>query len=176
MAVGMAGCNGNGSTATSIAPSQPSTPPTVIPAETTTVTEPAAGGVDRTADLVGRWTITNYRLPDGALTNVVGDAAVFIEFSSDGTLVFHTGCNNGNGGYSTSGTYYEPESELDETPEGQAIEFHDLFIEQVGCDGPLDEQDTDLPANFLSVTRFMFDEERLWLMDDSPLVEATPEG
>jgi hypothetical protein len=144
--VGVAGCSGNGSTSTSIVPSQPSTPPTVIPAETTTATQPAAEGVDRSTELVGRWTITNYRLPHGALTNVAGDAAVFIEFSSDGTLVFYTGCNNGNGGYSTSGTYYEPESELDETPEGQVLEFHDLFIEQVGCDGLLGEQDTDLPA------------------------------
>lgn len=45
---------------------------------------------------MGRLEVASYRLPDGGgLTNVVGGAPLFIEFGADGTISYHTGCNEG---------------------------------------------------------------------------------
>ncbi len=171
--------------------SYPSAPPTVIPAETaeasatappgvattsSTTAIPGGGGRDRGSDLVGRWAVTAYSGVSGQLRSVVGDRPVYLEFAADGGLVFHTGCNAGNGGYTTTGGYHPAPSGSDETPEGQALQFHDLFIEQVGCSGALGEQDRDLPARLLDVTRFVLEGGRLRLFGDRLLVEATPSG
>ncbi|MDW3220540.1 MAG: META domain-containing protein [Acidimicrobiales bacterium] len=132
--------------------------------------------VDRSADLVGRWTIDNYSLPDGAgLTNVVGETPAFIEFNGDGSLAYHTGCNSGSGQWSTSGTYYVPSSALDDEPEGQSIAITDLRQTEIGCDGFLGEQDVDLPANFAAATRFRIaDDGSISLLDEFLLVSTVP--
>lgn len=133
---------------------------------------------DRSAKLVGRWEVTNYQLPDGGgLTNVVGDAPVFMEFGDDGTVGYHTGCNAGGSTYATAGTYVVPESALDDAPEGQAIDIGPLFEqEEEGCDGFLGDQDRDLPANMDAVTRFIIDGDRLLLLDEFLLIETTMTG
>lgn len=138
----------------------------------------APSGQDRSAELIGRWEVANYALPDGAgLTNVVGDAAVFIEFNADGTLSYHTGCNPGGTTFATAGMYVVPESALDETPEGQTIDIGPLFDqEEEGCDGFLGDQDVDLPANMAAATRFTLDGDRLLLLDEFLLIEATRSG
>ncbi len=132
-------------------------------------------GEDRRAELVGRWDIMHYALPDGAgLTNAFGDGPVFIEFGVDGTIAYGTGCNEGTTGYMASGFYVVPKSALDDTPEGQPITIGPSFEQtEIGCDGFLGDQDRDLPANMGAATRFVFDGDLLRLYDDLLLIEAT---
>ena len=134
-----------------------------------------AEGQDRSAELVGRWEVVNYSLPDGGgLTNVVGTDPVYIEFRADGLVDYHTGCNAGGTEYTTHGTYVVPESALDDTPEGQAITLGPVFEqEEEGCDGFLGDQDRDLPANMGATTRFILDGDRLLLLDEFLLIETT---
>lgn len=135
-------------------------------------------GQDRSAELLGRWDVANYLLPDGGgFTNVVGEVAVFIEFGADGTISYHTGCNAGGTEFTTSGGYVLPESALDDTPEGQAINIGPVFEQtEKGCDGFLGDQDRDLPANMDAATRFTLDGDRLLLVDEFLLIEATRSG
>ena len=135
-------------------------------------------GQDRSAELLGRWDVANYLLPDdGGFTNVVGEVPVFIEFGADGTTGYHTGCNAGGTEFTTSGSYFLPESALDDTPEGQAINIGPLFEQaEEGCDGFLGDQDRDLPANMGAATRFALDSDRLLLLDEFLLIEATRSG
>lgn len=135
-------------------------------------------GEDRSGELLGRWEITNYVLPGGGgLTNVVGDDPVFIEFNADNSVDYNTGCNSGGTGYETSGTYYVPESALDDMPEGQPITVGPVFEQtERGCDGFLGDQDRDLPNNMGAATRFVIDGDRLLLLDEFLLVEATKSG
>lgn len=134
----------------------------------------AAAGEDRSAELVGSWNVTFYALPDGGgMTNVIdGSAPVQITFAADGTLDYHTGCNQGGGDYSTSGTYYVPDSALDDQPEGQAITIGPGAQTEIGCEGFLGEQDVDLPAAMRQATRFRLDGDRLILSAEFFLVEA----
>ena len=155
--------------------------PATTAAETTVTTtlppeDPDPAGEDRSGELLGRWEITNYALPDGGgFTNVVGDGPVFIEFKADGTVAYNTGCNSGGTTFATSGTYYEPRSALDNEPEGQPITLGPGFEQtEIGCEGFLGEQDVDLPANMGAVTRFILDDDRLGLLDEFILIEATP--
>ncbi len=143
------------------------------PAPTTSAPE-APGGEDRSAELVGRWEVTDYALPSGSLTNVVGGEPVFVEFGGDGSVSYHTGCNAGGTAYATSGTYAVPESPLDETPEGQTVSFGPDFEQtEQGCEGFLGDQDRDLPANLGAATRFVIDGDQLTLLDEFLLVRAT---
>lgn len=136
--------------------------------------EPAATGEDRSAELVGTWDVTFYALPDGGgMTNVVsGNAPIQITFTGDGSLGFHTGCNAGGGSYTTSGTYYVPDSALDDQPEGQAISISEGVADAALCEGFLGDQDADLPAAWQQATRFRLDGERLILSAEFFLVEA----
>ncbi len=131
-------------------------------------------GEDRSGELLGRWDITHYTLPDGGgLTNVVGDDPVFIEFNADGSVAYNTGCNSGGTQFTTTGTYYVPESALDDTPEGQPISLGPVFEQtERGCEGFLGDQDRDLPENMRKATRFVLDDGRLLLLDEFMLVEA----
>ena len=135
-------------------------------------------GQDRSAELLQRWDVVNYLLPDGGgFTNVVGEVPVFIEFDADGSVSYHTGCNAGDTEFTTSGSYVLPESALDDTPEGQGINIGPLFEQtEESCDGFLGDQDRDLPANMGSATRFALDGDRLLLLDDFLLIEATRSG
>lgn len=139
-----------------------------------TGTSAPSEGDDRSEELVGRWEVVNYALPDdGGLTNVVGDEPVFLEFSDDGELSYGTGCNTGGTEYSTSGGYYEPESPLDDTPEGQAITIGPSFEQtEIACEGFLGDQDADLPADLEEATRFTLDGDSLSLLDEFLLLEA----
>ena len=138
---------------------------------------PAAAGEDRGAELIGRWEVSNYKLPDGALTNVVGAESVFMEFEADGTLSYHTGCNGGTTDYATSGAYVVPKSALDDVLEGQPITIGPSFVQtEIGCEGFLGDQDRDLPANMGAATRFRIDGDQLLLLDEFRLIEATRAG
>ncbi|MDJ0925755.1 MAG: META domain-containing protein [Acidimicrobiia bacterium] len=170
----VAACGGDeavSTTADSATTSAPTTVPTTLPPEDPGVSP----GEDRSGDLLGRWEIINYALPDGGgLTNVVGDDPVFIEFSADGSVAYNTGCNSGGTTFVTSGTYYVPESALDDKPAGQSITLGPVFEQtERGCDGFLGDQDRDLPDNMGTVTRFVIDGDRLLLLEEFLLVEAT---
>jgi heat shock protein HslJ len=136
---------------------------------------PTEEGEDRRAELVGRWEVANYALPDGGgLTNVVGDGPVFIEFDANGMLSYSTGCNEGTTGYRASGVYVVPKSALDDTPRGQPITIGPSFEQtEIACDGFLGDQDRDLPSNLGAATRFVLDGDRLALHDEFLLIEAT---
>ena len=158
---------------TSASTAAPSTAATDAPADD----EPAVGGNDRSAEVIGRWEVTHYVLPDGAFTNVVGADPVFMEFNADGTLSYHTGCNSGGTDFATSGAYLVPTSGFDDTLEGQPITIGPLFEQtERGCEGFLGDQDRDLPANMASATRFRIDDGQLRLLDESLLIEATKAG
>ena len=150
--------------------SAPTTVATTLPPDDTG----SAAGEDRSEELLGRWEVINYALPDSAgLTNVVGEEPVFIEFKADGSVDFITGCNSGGTEFATSGTYYEPESALDDEPAGQPVTLGPAFEQtERGCEGFLGDQDRDLPANMGSVTRFVIDGDRLLLVDEFLLIEA----
>jgi hypothetical protein len=171
----VAACGGDddiAATTTADAPGTTSAPTTVA---TTQAEDPGtAGGEDRSGELLGRWEVVNYVLPGGGgLTNVVGDGPVFIEFNDDGSVDYNTGCNSGGTEYETSGTYYVPESALDDTPEGQPITLGPVFEQtEIGCDGFLGEQDRDLPGDMGAVSRFVFDGDRLLLLDEFLLIET----
>jgi len=158
---------------TSAATAAPSTAATDAPVDD----EPAVGGNDRSAEVIGRWEITHYVLPDGAYTNVVGADSVFMEFSADGTLSYHTGCNSGTTDFATSGAYLVPTSGFDDTPEGQPIAIGPSFEQtEIGCEGFLGDQDVDIPANMGAATRFRIDDGQLRLLDEFNLIEATRVG
>jgi heat shock protein HslJ len=158
---------------TSASTAAPSTAATDAPGDD----EPAVGGNDRSAEVIGRWEVAHYVLPDGAITNVVGADPVFIEFNADGTLSYHTGCNSGGTDFATSGTYLVPTSGFDDTPEGQPITIGPVFEQtEIGCEGFLGDQDRDLPANMAAATRFRIDDGQLRLLDEGLLIEATRTG
>lgn len=170
-----AGCGGDDDTATTAAPSETTSAQTTV-ATTLPAEDPGTDvGEDRSEELLGRWVVVNYQLPDGAaLTNVVGDDPVFIEFNADGSVGYNTGCNSGGTQYATNGTYYVPESALDDNPKGQLITIGPSFEQtERGCEGFLGDQDRDMPANMGAATRFVLDEERLLLLDEFLLIEAT---
>jgi len=171
----IAACGGDESS-----PATTEAPATTAAETTATTTQPpddpeSPAGEDRSEELLGRWQITNYALPDGGgFTNVVGDDPAFIEFNADGTVSYNTGCNSGGTTFQTSGTYYVPESALDNEPEGQPITLGPAFEQtERGCDGFLGDQDVDLPANMGNVSRFILDSDRLGLLDEFLLIEAT---
>ncbi len=146
------------------------------PAPSTDDNDATPAGVDRSSELIGRWDIIHYRLPDGALTNVLGENA-HISFAPDGTIEYNTGCNQGTGPYVTSGVYLVPESGLDDTPEGQPITLGPgLAQTEIGCEGFLGEQDVDIPANLTASTRFRIDGDTMQLLDEYGLVETTRAG
>lgn len=155
--------------------------PATTAAPTTSATtmapeDPApAAGEDRSGELLGRWEVVNYVLPDGgSITNVVGEDPVFIEFNADGTITYNTGCNSGGSQYETSDSYYMPESALDDVPEGQSITLGPLFEQtEIGCEGFLGDQDRDLPDNMAAVTRFILGDDQLLLLDERMLIEAS---
>jgi hypothetical protein len=168
-------CGGDDDPATTTAASSETTSAPTTTATSSPQDEPGTpAGEDRGGELLGRWEIINYLLPGGGgLTNVVGDDPVFIEFKSDGSVDYNTGCNSGGTEFATSGTYYEPESALDDTPAGQPITLGPVFEQtERGCDGFLGEQDRDLPDNMGAVTRFVLDDDRLLLVDEFLLIEA----
>lgn len=152
------------------------TEPPATTAETPTSTTEPVTGEDRSDELVGRWMIEFYEDASSSRTNVLGDEPPFIEFGADGSVTFHTSCNPGTGTYSTDGVYFEPESRLDEQPEGQPIRIEDLSIGTATCEGFIGEQDTDLFNDFSSATRFVLNDGRLVLWDEFFLVEAVPAG
>ncbi len=173
-----AACGGDGEPAATSAAettmAETTLAPTTLPAE-----EPAPGtGEDRSGELLGRWEITHYALPGGGgFTNVVGDDPVFIEFNADGSVGYNTGCNSGGTQFATSGTYYVPESALDDMPEGQPITLGPAFEQtERGCEGFLGDQDRDLPEDMGRVSRFTLDGDRLLLLDEFMLIEATKAG
>ncbi len=149
--------------------------PTTAGVTTSQDTSPPEG-VDRSAELVGRWEVTDYAPPTGGLTNVVGDELVFIEFRADGVVGYGTGCNHGGTTYETSGVYMERDP-FDATSEGQPIDLGPLFEqEQEGCEGFLGDQDVDLPAAMDAATRFILDGNDMSMLDEFLLIRATRIG
>ncbi len=175
-----AACGGDddpASTTTAAPPATTSAPTTV--ATTQPPEDPGTGvGEERSGELLGRWEVNHYVLPGGgALTNVLGDDPVFIEFNADGSVDYNTGCNSGGTVFATSGTYYVPESALDDTPKGQPITIGPVFEQtERNCDGFLGDQDRDLPVDMGAATRFVLDGDRLFLLDEFSLIEATRSG
>ena len=171
----IAACGGSDEAATTTAgPSGTTSAPTTVATTQAALDPGTTRGEDRSGELLGKWEITHYVLPDGGgITNVVGSDPVFIEFNADGTVDYNTGCNSGGTEYTTSGTYYVPTSALDDMPEGQPLTLGPAFEQtEIGCEGFLGDQDRDLPANLGAVSRFILDGEELGLLDEFILVQA----
>ncbi len=178
LAVMVAACGGGGGgiedlTATTTRGGVAGTSSPTIAAPAGTEPAPAVSGVDRSGELLGTWEIITYRLPDDALTNVLGEDA-HLTFAADGTLTYGTGCNQGSTTYVTAGFYVVPDSPLDETPEGQSIALGPEFVQtEIGCEGFLGEQDVDIPLRMQDATRFRIFEGNLLLLDEFMVIEAT---
>ncbi len=171
-----AACGGDSESDSTTSSAETPTSSTPTSADDGSTDEPVADlGEDRSSELLGRWEVTHYTLPDGGgITNVVGDDPVFIEFSADGSVSYNTGCNSGGTQFTTSGTYYVPESALDDMPEGQPISLGPAFEQtERGCEGFLGDQDRDLPIDMGKATRFALDGDRLLLLDEFLLIDAT---
>ena len=54
------------------------------------------------ATVEGPWNITNYNNGQGAVTSIPTGVTASVTFNGDGTVTGFAGCNNFNGGYSTS--------------------------------------------------------------------------
>jgi hypothetical protein len=171
----VAACGGDSDPA---APTTAEPSATTVAATTQSPADPGTDGGDRSGDLLGRWEVVNYVLPDGGgITNVVGADPVYIEFNADGSISYNTGCNSGGSQFVTSESYYLPKSALDDVPEGQAITLGPDFEQtEIGCDGFLGDQDRDLPDNMAAVTRFILGDDRLLLLDEFMLIDATKSG
>ena len=117
--------------------------------ESTTTTE-AVIAKDATGDLLGRWLIQAYQDREGRFSDVTIRGAVpEITFGTDSSLVFHTGCNQGDTTYRTTGVY--------DGVNGQALTIAPGVTEDAYCDFGLGEQNIALPAAWLQATVFVLD-------------------
>ncbi len=117
--------------------------------EPTTTTEAVIAG-DASDELLGRWLIQAYQDREGRFSDVTIRSAVpELTFATDGSLVFHTGCNRGDTNYRTTGVY--------DGVNGQALTIAPGVTEEAYCDFGLGEQNIALPAAWLQATVFVLD-------------------
>jgi len=104
---------------------------TVAPAATTpptTVQTVDAPELDDTS-----WNVTNYRLPNGAYTNV-WKTDVTIAFSKDGRVSGSAGCNDYEGTWSVSGTWDEFVDGQRDINDGQVLLLESLTWTDLACE------------------------------------------
>lgn len=137
----------------------------------------ATGATDRGPDLVGEWTITSYQLA-GALGEAepLGPDPVTITFADDGTFMFSTGCNTGEGEWEAWGAYYVPEDEDDDIPEGQGIEFDGMSVTEIDCDEDRADQDLSIGGAIRAAMRFTVGDGAFTLLRDGNVMLAGEAG
>ncbi|MGB0994547.1 MAG: META domain-containing protein [Acidimicrobiales bacterium] len=147
--LGLGGASCGDDTATPGPPGPPTTSGPTPMDESTTTTE-AVIAKDATGDLLGRWLIQAYQDREGRFSDVTIRGAVpEITFGTDSSLVFHTGCNQGDTTYRTTGVY--------DGVNGQALTIAPGVTEDAYCDFGLGEQNIALPAAWLQATVFVLD-------------------
>ena len=123
-------------------------PPTASTASEITAEE-ATDTIEPPLELAGTsWIITNYDyMPsDTGITNPLGEEAVLV-FGEDGTLTGHTGCNEFEGTWETTGPYYvydDSEKAFDDKVDGQPIMITGELTSSAECEGFVAEQDVDV--------------------------------
>ncbi|HAB58886.1 MAG: hypothetical protein CL433_03355 [Acidimicrobiaceae bacterium] len=123
--------------------------------ESTTTTEAVIAG-DASDELRGRWLIQAYQDREGRFSDVTIRGAVpELTFAADGSLVFHTGCNQGDTAYRTTGVY--------DGVNGQTLTIAPGVTEEAYCDFGLGEQNVALPTAWLQATVFVLDGDTLEL-------------
>lgn len=159
------GCTGGDAGAE---PTDQTTTDSVVPDRT------VPGGADRSAELIGSWKITSYAVSDGADPTAViaGEAPAQIIFGTDGALRYHTGCNAGDGVYTTAGIYHPPVANHDDEPSGQALSLSELAADSMLCVGPLGKQHARLSEALRLTTSFEVTDARLRLVGATSRIEA----
>lgn len=143
MGLVLAACGGS----ETVSPTTESTDVPTSPPESTapdaTTTEPVAGVVG--PELGGTaWNVTDYRLPDGAITNV-WKTDVTIAFAADGTVSGSAGCNDYQGTWDVSGGWDEFESGVPDRNDGQELTLDSLSWTETACeDEAIMEQETEI--------------------------------
>jgi heat shock protein HslJ len=90
------------------------------------------------------WNVTDYRLPDGGITNV-WKTEVTISFSADGTVSGSAGCNDYTGTWDVSGGWNEFEDGVPDPEDGQVLILASLSWTEVACEDPaIMEQETEI--------------------------------
>ena len=133
------GVEGAEQTVTTADGSVASTAATTVPPTTTTteamVPAPELAGTS--------WNVTDYRLPDGAITNV-WKTEVTISFAADGTFSGSAGCNTYSGTWAVSGSWNEFEDGVRDAEDGQELMLTGLAWTEIGCeDAAIMEQETE---------------------------------
>ena len=105
-------------------------PPTATAAPTTT--EPALS-VEAPVLADTSWSVINYRLPDGTITNV-WKTDVTISFSADGTVSGSAGCNVYEGAWIVSGAWDAFESGVPDSDDGQELILDSLSWTEMACE------------------------------------------
>lgn len=180
---GLAACGGSETTEDTT-----QLPDTTIPVETTSTapetTSPAPettasqGGSAVEAPELGNtsWNVTNYRLPDGSITNV-WKTEVTISFSGDGTVSGSAGCNDYQGTWAVSGDWNEFESGVPDPEDGQGLTLDSLSWTEIACeDDAIMEQETEILDLLQTARRWVLIRGNFNLRDaeGSFLFEAEP--
>lgn len=135
---------------TTLAPATATTETTsTLPPTTTagpTTTEPAAS-VEAPELADTSWNVIDYRLPDGAITNV-WKTDVTISFSADGTVSGSAGCNVYEGTWSVSGAWDAFESGVPDSNDGQELILDSLSWTEMACE---DDAVMEQEAEFLDL-------------------------
>ena len=126
---------------TTFAPATTTMPPTATDAPTTT--EPAVS-VEAPVLADTSWSVINYRLPDGTITNV-WKTDVTISFSADGTVSGSAGCNVYEGAWIVSGAWDAFESGVPDSDDGQELILDSLSWTEMACeDDAVMEQEAEI--------------------------------
>ncbi len=126
---------------TTLAPATTTMPPTATAAPTTT--EPAVS-VEAPVLADTSWSVINYRLPDGTITNV-WKTDVTISFSADGTVSGSAGCNVYEGAWIVSGAWDAFESGVPDSDDGQELILDSLSWTEMACeDDAVMEQEAEI--------------------------------
>ena len=173
----VAACGGSETSATTPARGAGSTAPT----ETTAVASPTTASVPVDAvdapELGGTsWYVTNYRLPDGAVTNV-WKTEVAIAFSADGVVSGSAGCNQYEGSWAVSGNWDQFESGVPDPNDGQELSLDSLSWTEMACeDEDIMQQEAEILDLLQNAGRWVIIRENFNLRDaeGSFLFEAEP--
>ncbi len=178
VALALAGCGGESDGATTAAPGSDtattSTSPDVVVGSTAPSSAPAP-------DLAGtEWSVTEYTLENGSLTNLWPQTEITIQFEAERVLTGFSGCNDYHGTYEVTGGYDEFQDGVRDPADGQAIRIVDLAVTEKACTSPNNvmSQETEYLAAFQQVGRWVIVRGALSLRDADGfiLVFADPLG
>jgi heat shock protein HslJ len=136
MAVVLAAC-GEGSDAGATPSSDAETSSTSATSDTAAPDTTSAVPPSQAPDLVGTdWSVTEYVLESGSLTNLWPDTEITLSFEGQDTFAGFSGCNNYLGRFEVAGPYDEFEDGTRDPNDGQAIRITDLAYTEKACSSP----------------------------------------